>query len=138
MEKQIIYKAKDGKRFDTEQECLAYEKITDEITKLFKLFPPLPKDDHCNFANGGGYIQHNETTYKKVVSGFYALACLYHKELIKYPYKSYGFWTTLDDNGSPFYFYGHRLLNIDEKTFREYGQGYYKLHPSECKGGQIN
>lgn len=138
MEAIIIYKASDGRRFDVEADCITHENIVGKLTELFQRFPALPKDDGCEFTNGGGYIQHTRDIYEKVTADFYGLACQYHKGLEQYPCNSYAFWRTLDDSGSPFYGYGHRLLNINEKTFREYGQGYYRANPEKCKGGQIN
>ena len=53
------FQAKDGSEFKTEDECIAYEKLCDEVTKVMKTLPPIPEDDGCKFANGGGYIQHD-------------------------------------------------------------------------------
>lgn len=138
MEAIIKYKAIDGREFKDEVDCLKYEKGLVDIKILMSNLPKLPTNDKCSFANGNGYIQHDAETYNTVKEGFYKLACNFHKSLKEYPIDSYGFWRTLDDSISPFYSAGQRILNTDEKTYREYGQPYYKNNPQHVKGGRIN
>lgn len=137
MKKVQKFVAKNGAEFESEKECIRYETILLKLDKIFAMFPELPKD-HWRFKNGTGYIQHSRKTYDHVVKEFTKLACQFHKGLSEYPYNSYRFWRYLNDNESIFYSYGQRLTNIDEATLREYGQGYYKIHPGEITGGQIN
>ena len=148
MKKIEKYVAENGCEFNTEAECIAYEKI---LIKLNDLFSKLPKHpDTCDFANGHGYIQHDRKTFNLVKKEFYKMACEYHKGLSKYKFENYGFWRKLSESGSPFYTnkygirpfytnkYGIRLLNTDETTYREYGQMYFKTHSWEVTGGKIN
>jgi len=59
--------ANDGCRFDSERDCLAYEKFAVRVARVMKLFPPLPKGKgNCDFENGHGYIQHDAVVLKKV------------------------------------------------------------------------
>jgi len=138
METITKFKAIDGREFKDEADCIKHEACILGLKTLFASMPAKPKDDGCSFANGGGYIQHDAHKFRFVQDMFYAMACKYHKGLEQHLYDSYGFWRTLDDSGSPFYGFGQRLLNTDNKTYREYGQGYYKINPDKVTGGKLN
>ncbi|MGI9569273.1 MAG: hypothetical protein ACR2PH_05940 [Desulfobulbia bacterium] len=138
METKTKYVALDGKEFNDEETCEKYEAVLITLDAIFNELPAIPSD-RISFANGSGFIQHDKDTFDSVVRRFTSAAYRYHKGLeARYVYNTYGFWRTLEDTNSPFYSFGQRLLNTDEDTYREYGQPYYKLNPTEIRGGQVN
>lgn len=60
------YKAVDGSEFNTENQCLDYECLIRKVDNIMKDLPPLPKDEGCEFTNGGGYVQHDKICLRKV------------------------------------------------------------------------
>ena len=138
MREAIVYVAADGSEFKSAKACEKYEALLKEVKVLMKPLPKLPKDNSCEFANGKGWIQHTEDTYRKVWTAFYKLACREHDGIEEYAINSYGFARTLDDGGSPLYAYYMRYVNTNPETLREYGQMYYRLHPEEVTGKQLN
>tara|TARA_Y100000310_G_C20394517_1_gene674423 strand:+ start:308 stop:736 length:429 start_codon:yes stop_codon:yes gene_type:complete len=92
-----------------------------------------------SFSNGSGWIQHHSTTFDMVFDKLYTAACEYHKGLDFYEMGSVGFGRFLDDSNSPFNHPFARWYCTDLKTYREYGQQYFKLNPDKCEGGkQLN
>ena len=136
------FQAKDGSEFKTEAECIAYEELCDEVSKVMKTLPPLPKDTGCNFANGNGYIQHDAG---KLEIARVAILKIGQRSAKDPPWLQ----QTIDDPTihpswasrliseacpSPVRDAWYRFQCIDKKN-REWGQPYYANNPDEA-GGQ--
>jgi hypothetical protein len=142
MQKVIVeyYQATDGKRFNDEKQASKYQKIVDKVEAFNKTIISRPTD--MNFSNGQGYIQHPPGTYNKVENILVALSNEYldrDGKSNQFTCMSYVLGRTLDD--SDIYVLNElctRLMCIDKKTNREYGQSYYALHPEKCKAGKLN
>jgi len=131
------FKAIDGKEFDTEKECIDYEKLIDRVNQIMSLIPKRIED--TDFANGSGFIQHNEKDLKTVKVNFLNLC----KEYIDHKWIQ----QAIDDdtvhpscvqrllgdyNIMPLYKEWNRFSCIDSQ-FREWGQPYFATHPEEAK-----
>lgn len=129
MKKINRFEAEDGSVFNTEKECENYEELCKKVDKIMLMFPVLPKDNSCEFANGGGYIQHERSVVEKAKEEITALG----NKLFKIsPPASFG-WIGryFDDSGKTcLYSAWGRLSNIDNK-FREWGQGYFAINPDK-------
>lgn len=119
-------------RFDTEAQCREHEALLDLIDAAFKGCPPLPEDPHCNFANGGGYLQWTQGQRTRCEKAL-------RKLMVKQVPKSIGAAQTVslgtlcrvaDDGGSPLYSALLRLYQQDG-LLREWGQGYYTMNPDK-------
>lgn len=134
MKPKIMYEASDGKSFDTEAECVAYE--TGTLLPCIRIDALLPRRS----LDAGQYYQHN---HDDVVS---FRRCLWRLVQAKY---AIGFphWAdkcaedihprsivgrVLSDAGGPLNGLWYRLMCIDLDTAREYQQPYYANHPDEA------
>jgi hypothetical protein len=131
------YIAEDGKLFDTPRGCREYEKLCEDLESIMKLLFPTPRDEHCRFANGEGYIQQNEEAVNKcmleIVKLVPALRAYNPSTFKEDPFKCrHGIiGRILSDMSSPAYHYWCRFMNMDE-DYREFGQCYYALHPEKA------
>jgi len=129
MKKTIIYKARNGARFDTKAMCRKYELLRDAIDAAFEGCPSLPADPHCNFANGGGYLQWTHTQRTRCERALRKLMVKLVPNNINAKTTHMGMLCRVaDDNGSPLY---DALLRLDrqDSALREWGQGYYAINP---------
>jgi hypothetical protein len=132
MKKITKYEAFDGKVFNTEKECLDYEKIIEKVDEIMKPFGKRP--DNSNFTNGSGFLQHEKSDVEKAKSELLRLG----NEIFKCS-TNFGFiGRYFDDSGYDcLYRAWGRLSSIDNKS-REWGQTYYALNPNEGKQIQLN
>ena len=136
------YEANDGSVWDTETECLAHESLCERIRNVMKAFPPLPKNDGCSFANGGGYIQLSEPIVTKVREQL--LDLIGEKVTHKWVQESRGgkkhpSWVhrlLSDCEITPLSKAWYRICCVDDQ-WREWGQPYYAAHPTEGEQRQI-
>jgi hypothetical protein len=130
-----IYIADDGSRFDKEIDCLAYELMGKEIEIIMR--PLGARNDSCEFANGGGYYQHESPHLVKIELAKYLLkkqpdlkaaAQIVAGENIDMS------WIRrfTDHMGNYMNKATFRLSCINYTSAREYGQPYYASHESEC------
>lgn len=138
------YKAIDGKEFNTDLECLDHELLIKKVDEIMSPLHPIPKDDGCVFANGGGYIQHDKKILILVRRSLLELCKTYvdHKwiqqtiddESVDASWVS----RLLGDYGiNPLYMAWNRFSCID-KNQREWGQPYYANNPEKAKQIQLN
>jgi hypothetical protein len=134
------YKADDGSEFNTETECLKHEALCTEISAAVAALPKSPTDSKCQFANGGGYIQHTAGTFYHVREQLLRIAnrLMPHKwfdESIAHQTVDAS-WAgrLIDEISDPLRRAWFRIMCTD-KTLREWGQPYYAMHPD--KGEQI-
>ena len=132
------FKAIDGKEFDTEKECVEYENLIETVKTIMSKLKEKPNS--CDFSNGSGYIQQNQSDLKIVKIQLLELCKKYidHKWIQQ----------TIDDdtvhlsyagrliseysNLRPIDFAWSRLMCVDSQ-FREWGQPYFATHPEEAK-----
>lgn len=144
MRKIVKYKAVDNTEFDFEKDCLEYEYLIKRVKAIMKVLPKLPENDGCSFSNGGGYIQHDRATLRKV-----KLELLEQiKKYVNHDWvqqtidneNTHSSWVArlLDDyNIRPLRSAWYRFSCIDDLD-REWGQPYYALNPTEGKQICIN
>lgn len=133
------YKANDGKEFNSERDAISHESLLSRIDVAMVPLGKTPKDDGCDFANGGGFIQHSRLA---VDLAKLALIELWDgdqktKDAAKISPPSHSIiGRYLSDSNSPIYPAWCRLLCIDSE-FREWGQPYFAQNPSQGKQFQI-
>lgn len=127
----IKYEAIDGKIFDSEKECIKYDKIAEKVNEYLKDY-----EDPDNFNIGIGYIQHPKHTKNKFVYELLKLANeWWPKE--KFVGFSYVLGRYIDDSHMRCLNHlMHRYMCMDDKD-REFEQPYYVLHP-ESVNKQLN
>jgi len=132
------YKAKDGKEFSVENECVKYEGLIDSVNEITKPLGDVPENKSCSFTNGEGFRQHKSTIVRSVTVALLEKS----KEYIDHHWIQ----QTIDsekidlswcarvfgDHGlSPLNSAMYRLQCIDGLG-REFGQPYYVKNPSEA------
>ena len=131
--KQIIkYQAADNKIFDTEEECVKYEKVLVKVTDFLKQFP---NSDNYDISCGKGYIQHKKGTYKEIETKLVKLANDWFDE--KFKFFCYPLARLIDDsNMKCLNLLSYKLMCINKD--KEYEQPYYANNPDKCKNIQVN
>jgi hypothetical protein len=133
------YEAKDGSEFSSESACLSYENRLNKADKIMSRLKPLPKDSHCDFANGGGYLQQDLALVKECAEDILELVkgCIgnsLYNEIKGKAFKArFGIvGRYLCDGDHPANRAWCRLGHIDNQG-KEWGQGYYAINPSKGK-----
>ena len=123
------YQANDGVIFDEELKCVTYEQQLLQIDSIMRFMGKKPKDKGCEFANGGGYIQHDVKQLKQATNQLVILskAILGIKEDVEFGWIDRYFD---DSNNRALYAAWSRLSNCDEQG-REWGQDYYAINPEK-------
>lgn len=137
------YKAVDGLEFLDAGECELHETNLELAQAIMKALPEKP--DSCDFSNGCGYLQHDKNTLLKTRNRFLEFAKRYsdHKWIQESIDKGFevdaGWAGRIIGECAPNSIYKHwcRFGCID-KYFREWGQPYYALNPSEGKQRCLN
>jgi len=135
------FKAKDGREFNTSDECIDYESLIDRVDEIMNRLPKKPELEGCGFENGDGFIQHTKKNYNLVKHDLLKVI----KKYIKHEWVQ----QTMDDDSVHLSYVGrliddymlrpinsawYRLMCIDS-DLREWGQPYYAINPT--KGKQI-
>lgn len=133
------YQAIDGKEFVWESECLDYENLISSVEKIMSELPPLPKNDGCNFENGGGYIQHDKQAAIRVRRALLELAAKYSslrwiQDSIENENAdpSWAARAIAETGIRPLENAWHRFLCMTT-DFREFGQPYFRTHPEKAQ-----
>jgi len=134
------YEANDGEQFETQDECLVYEKNYKDAEKAMSLIAEKPKG--CAFSNGEGYLQHDEENLKEAKI---RLLCVYERFC-----DHRWIQDTKKDNIHPSFVariigeyegglsrHWYRFMCID-KEFREWGQPFYADIPEQANMFCIN
>jgi hypothetical protein len=133
MKIETVYRANDGRKFKTEEECIKYESHIKEVNIIMATLNPIPSG--CDFLNGEGYIQQKPAAVKKAINDLFKLGCFVTGVKAK-DWSHYSIGRVYDDgNYKALYRAWGRLNNID-KYSREWGQGYYAINPD--KGQQFD
>lgn len=132
------WKADDGCEFSDETSCAAYDQLCETVVKVMAAFPPLPKNDGCDFAYGGGFMQLSEAVVTTVRGKLFdIIATRINRRSIE-GFRdikvSPAFVAKFIDgkNNRPLYAAWQRLSCIDSR-WREWGQPYYAIHPDQGK-----
>lgn len=123
-----------GKDYKTLAEAERAQDIAGVIVDINGILAT-PVDEHCDFANGEGYVQHSEEGIKAYVIAVQAALCAFETPEIAglFAENPRGFvQRVLDDCGSPFRSVVWRLARIDADG-REWGQIFYANNPSKGK-----
>ena len=137
MEQITKFKAIDGKEFTSETKCLKYELLIKRVDEIMALLPPIPKDDNCNYGNGGGYVKHDKAKLRNAQIQLLEIC----KEYIDHKWIQ----QTIDDEtvhssyvGRLLDDYGIRPLNdawfrfsCVDNQYREWGQPYFAINPDK-------
>ncbi len=125
-----------GKEFAIKEDAIASEKKNGGIAKLFAFWKYHPKDENCEFANGGWCCQRTNQEYLKFVDALIK-ATIDYEPWIAEQYDSDGglqrkhigsgylIGRYLCDGDSELYSKYNIMSNICPKCFREWGQPYY-------------
>lgn len=136
-----LYQSNDGRQFRIKEDCLKHEKLVEEIEKIMSNLPPTPDD--IDFQNGHGYIQHDPD---KIPGAMMALVNVsgIPKKYVPEDFKEKPFFyrrniigRILGDSNSPVYSPWMRFSRMDD-SYKEYGQGYFALHPEEARQIRLN
>lgn len=132
------YEAEDGKVFDSEFDCVAYEKRSARIAEVVSKLQPIPKNDGCEFTNGGGYVQQLPAVVVSVRVALLKIAqeASTHKWLQESiddisADPSWAARIISECDSTPLHKAWLRIMCID-KQFREWGQPFYALHPEQA------
>jgi hypothetical protein len=141
------YKAADGREFESLDEANKYERDIERLENAVALLKPIPKNDGCNFSNGEGFVQQDAPTVRKAKEAVIEIARSRNPDNSSFgPWAEVadgdvpgysGFARILDECDSLVYRYWSRFMCID-KQFREWGQPYYALNPSEGKQVEVS
>lgn len=139
MEKITKFKAIDGSEFYEESKCRDYETLIAEVEQIMSAFPPLPQNDGCKFANGGGYIQHSKENFDSVKAALLDVAGRFcsHRwiEQTKADPSVHLSWAArlIGETGlRPLENAWNRLMCIDT-LYREWGQPYFASNPEKAE-----
>ena len=142
MEVIIKYKSIDGREFASETDCIKHELIIKEVDEIMSVLPHRP--DSIDFTNGDGYIQHDKDKLKKVKINLltFAKKHINHEWIQK---------TIDDENSHPSFvarlFEDYSVLPLQkawdrfycvDSEFREWGQPYFAINPTEGKQHKWN
>ena len=148
-----VYIANDGTEFHTSDMCRQHEPDCQTIEKIMAQLPKRP--DTVKFANGEGYIQHNEQTIINVRLALLVIAETY----IKSPYKKQNdydqsYISAAKKNPSKQLEWAHHIIicllcprNLKNASYRmsctnndirEYGQPFYATNPHQAINKQLN
>lgn len=129
------YKSFCGKIFDSQEECLRYEKLSYKAKDVLLKFQ-IP--DNIRLGNGDGYIQRTKEDYLYLEKKLVELSNKYFKPKEKFTGFSYYLGRVIDDsNTSCLNQITHKLMCIDDQ-YREWDQPYYAANPDKGKQIKLN
>ena len=129
------FKSKDGKEFNSAQECLKYEDILERVEDILK---HLPSYDDISFSNGEGYIQHERGVKQSLEKDIVALANKYFAPKEPYTQFNYYLGRIIDDSGMRcLNSLTYKIMCIDDLN-REWGQPYFAINPDKGIQKQLN
>ena len=118
------YQADDGTTFDLFADCLTYETICKQVNDIMKDLKPIPKDDNCNFANGGGYIQQDKEVFQLAKAHIFTLANSTLKS-VDTPISWEMLGRYLDDSNINCLYRAWKRLHCIDSEYKEWGQTYF-------------
>lgn len=138
------YVSDDGREFTDEAKCVAYEVLCAKVAAIMSKLDPIPDLPSCGFANGGGYLQHDPVIAAEARIALLVLAneVMPHRwfaETIANP-DADSSWASrmIGEMSEPCLWKAWSRFGCMTKGFREYGQPYFRLNPSEAKNICLN
>ena len=130
----LKFKSDSGREYLTREAAMAQDRLFAEQNAVSKLLPQAV-DDSCRFANGHGYIQHTQEDVAAFRHGMRRLIEMEfggESEILKAWDNGFGssVGRYLSESGSNTYRLWCRLSATGD-DLREWGQGYYRLNPTE-------
>lgn len=122
------YLADDRSAFNTEEDCIKYEKLSKKVDIIMK--PLGEKIYDINFSNGEGYIQHDKKIVKKAQKDIVALAIKELKLDKDWKFGSF-IGRYIDDSGVNCINSAYSRLSCIDVKGREWGQAYYAFNPDK-------
>ena len=134
MKVQTVYVSDDGARFDSAGEAINRDSLVKLVADIMLGLRPIPKDDGCRFANGGGYVQQDASVVKEAKRRLMEIAAakLRRDDLLKEDVHVSWALRLLDGALPPVERALSRFYCMDER-FREWGQPFYASHPDEAE-----
>jgi hypothetical protein len=136
MQQVTKFQAKDGRLFDSQESCGKHESMLLAVEKAIGLLEPVPQDDGCKFANGGGYVQqdmmevHESMREVVEISGVNIDKCKIDFMRNPFPYRNSIIGRYLSDgDNNAVYAAWCRFMCMDD-LYREWGQPYYAANPN--------
>jgi hypothetical protein len=131
-----IFKATDGTKFRSKEECLKHEKLIERVDKLISKLKPRPKNNN-DFCVGIGFIQQDKTMFRSVKVAFLEIC----KEYINHEWiqqtiddetvhSSYITWLLCQHRIKPLENGWNRLKCTDSK-YREWQQEFFADRPQQ-------
>ena len=136
------YVSNDNIEFLNENDCVEHERNMEIVEYIMMKLPLIP--DSCNFSNGHGYIQHNESDLLNVRNEFLEFFKRYsdHKwiqQTIDGGFESHSSWAGRIIGECGYHSiskHWYRFGCIDSQ-FREWGQPYYAMDGNTPTGGDF-
>jgi len=145
METITKYKAFDGREFIDADECAKYEAVSERIINTVAQLGEQPELPGCGFANGDGYLQHEEETFMRVRNGLCEIAYeisphRWFKETIEKGLEAHESWAgrIISEIGNRSLDKAWHRIACTDSQFREWGQPYYASHPEQAKQVRLN
>lgn len=141
MEKLIKFSANDGRLFDSEIECLNYEKFLFDVQSTMDLLKKRP--DNNKFSNGEGYIQQNKETIEAAMIKIVELSGLDKmrewNDFYKDPFNCRNgiIGRYISESCYPVLSMAWYRFQCMDFRFREWGQPYFASHINETKCFEI-
>jgi hypothetical protein len=139
------FQAYNGTEFIDQTACLVYEVNCRRADDIISILPPKPNLPGCGFENGDGYLQHDREVFLKV------RRLLLEQALVEFPDDKHLEQSLAEDDVHPSW--AARIIGecctkqldrawyriyCTDKEFREWGQPYYALNPTEGKQVCLN
>jgi hypothetical protein len=130
------FESNDGHIWDSEEKAIARDKMIEDVKKAMRFLPEPPSE--CDFANGGGYIDHTASAVFATKSELIELSRPFLGEWMERQTQplteihASWFGRLLDGGHEPLERAWSRMMCITPNG-REFGQPYYAEHPDEAK-----
>ena len=132
MQTVIKFKAVDGKLFDNEKDCIAHEKMIEDVKAAMSFLKPTPSD--TDFKNGGGFVQQCKEVVSKAMVRIVEIAGIEKRpEFINDPFACrHGvIGRIIDDSRNNHLWTAWIRFMCMDSQYREWGQPYYARNPEE-------
>lgn len=137
------FQSEDGKLFDSAEKCLSYEIDLTAVQTVMSLLNPTPKDDHCEFANGRGFVRQDIQLVEKCMRIVINIAAIDLKdkkeEIMEHPflYRNSVIGRYLSDSDKGFLYSAWCRFMCMDDIGREFGQPYFSAHPEKAEQIEI-
>jgi hypothetical protein len=143
--KQITkFRAYNGREFTSADKCLNYEARCKKADKAIARLGKPPHLPGCGFENGEGYLQHKREVFLDVRATLLRLAMQesdhkWLKQSLEDPNVDPS-WAgrVIGEGCNEQLDKAWQRISCTDAMFREWGQPYYRTHPTEAKQVQIN